>query len=57
LTSFDRLLLKMYYADNMRDHAISKKLGYHRNWIGHKRRMAIEYITKILRDNNLFRDG
>jgi DNA-directed RNA polymerase specialized sigma subunit len=46
LDNFERLILKMSYVDNMSDIEISEKTGYHRNWIGIRRRTAIEKLRQ-----------
>lgn len=45
LTPFDRLILKLYYVDGLRDHEIATKTGYHRQWIIRKRHAAIKHIA------------
>ncbi len=53
LTPLDRLIIKMFYLDKFTDIEIAKITGYHRNWIGIKRRRAVETIRQKLKEMKL----
>ena len=44
LLPLERLILKLYYLDNMTETEIANKLGFHRNSIWLKRRAAVEKV-------------
>lgn len=53
LTPLERLIIKLFYIDNCTDIEIAKMTGYHRNWIGIRRRGAVERIKQKLKDLKL----
>jgi hypothetical protein len=44
LTPFERQILKMHYIDRLGDAEISDQVGFHRNWVGIRRRNAVEKV-------------
>lgn len=50
LTPFERLILKLYYADGFLDQEIAEKTGYHRNWVCRRRHKAIKKIARRMND-------
>lgn len=54
LTPLERLIIKLFYIDHQTDIEIAKITGYHRNWVGIRRRAAIEQIKQKLKELKLF---
>lgn len=56
LSPLERLILKLYYMENMPEVKIARKLGFHRNSIWIKRKAAIEKVMRKADKLGLLRD-
>jgi len=53
LTPLERMIIKLFYIEKITDIKIAEMTGYHRNWIGIRRRNAVKQIESKLKEFNM----